>query len=77
MKPTQCSPERITTPTLLLEGWHGVYTGDKQFWAHPDISPNLVRFAMAARLQKSLNELRKQLAAKQSNGDIREGSDGH
>lgn len=77
MKPTPCRPERITTQTLLLEGWHGVYTGDKQFWAHTDISPNLVRFATAARLQKALNELRKQVAAKQSNGDIREGSDGH
>lgn len=69
MKPTPCSSERVTGQTLLLEGWHGVYTGGKQFWAHPDISPNLVRFAIAARLQKALNELRKQAAAKQSNDE--------
>jgi hypothetical protein len=53
MKPTPCSSERITSNELLLAGWHGVYTGNKQFWAHPDYCHNLVRFHEAARIEKA------------------------
>lgn len=42
MKPTPCSPERITTQDLLLARWHGVDVRGKQFWANPDISPSFL-----------------------------------
>lgn len=57
MKPTPCSSERVTTQSLLLAGWHGVYTNGKQFWAHPDYCNCLVPFKIAAKIE---NQQRKQ-----------------
>lgn len=49
---------RITNQELLLSGWHGVHVGEKQWWAHPELSPNLISFQFAARIEKAFRELR-------------------
>lgn len=59
--------KRISTQTLLLEGWHGIYTGGKQFWAHPQLCTRMVTFNTAAKVQRIYDKA-KELQGEQTNG---------
>lgn len=47
---------RITTQDLLLSGWHGICTGGKQFWSHPQLCPVLVLFRQAAKVERKFKD---------------------
>lgn len=60
---------RINSQDLLLSGWHRICTRDGQFWVHPELSDNGVRFHIAVRIEKAFRDLCENVKTRQGDGE--------